>query len=168
MSPSLTPTYTPGITGEYSLQALAGSMLRLQNDIPLPALSLLSDGSASHTARCVFSPTYTIYTSLHCRHRYANRALRIAKHHLFHSQPSGCSYPPAMPSFPPTRMPKQAGFNTLLPTPVNSRRSLTHLQSFTGTYNLPPPATHALTPPFKGVSARGVGRGLWGRGQDND
>jgi hypothetical protein len=34
--------------------------------------------------------------------------------------------------------------------------SLTHLQSLTGTYNPAPKATHALTPLFKGVSARGV------------
>jgi hypothetical protein len=33
--------------------------------------------------------------------------------------------------------------------------SLTHLQSLTGTYKLVPKATHALTPLFKGVSARG-------------
>jgi hypothetical protein len=32
--------------------------------------------------------------------------------------------------------------------------SLTHLQSLTGTYNPAPQATHALTPLFKGVSAR--------------
>jgi len=159
MTPSLTPTYTPGITGEYTLQALAGSMLRLQNGIPLPALSLLSDRPAFHTARCVFSPTYTIYTSLYARHRCANPDPRIANHHLFHSRSSWCSYPPAMQYLPPTRMPKQAGFDTLLPTLGNLCQSLTHLRSFTGTYNLSPPATHALTPLFKGVSARGVANG---------
>lgn len=157
MPPSLTPTYTPGITGEYALQALAGSRLCLQNDFPLPTLSLLSDGPAPDTAGCASISTYAIYTSLYCRNRYVNPDPRIAKHHLFHSRPSWRSYPPAMPSLPPTRMPKQAGFNTLLPTLVNSCQPLTHLRSFTGTYNLSHSATHALTPLFKGVSARGVG-----------
>lgn len=76
------------------------------------------------------------------------------------------SHPSSAPFIPrqtASRLPLKAIFapcsRLLRPTFRYNPLSFTLLQSLTGTYGKMPQATHALTPHFKGVSARGVGRG---------
>ena len=71
------------------------------------------------------------------------------------------TYRPLNPFIPPKRvsfLPLNAKNKRIIcafsPTSQVFTLSLTHLQSLTGTYNPAPQATHALTPLFKGGSAR--------------
>lgn len=74
----------------------------------------------------------------------------------------GCSAP-LIPRQTASRLPLTSIFDPfsrlLHPTFCCDGFPLTLLRSLTGTYNGAPPATHALTPHFKGVSARGAGKG---------
>jgi len=156
MPSSLTPTYTPGITSRYALRALAGSILNWLNAVPPLVLSLLSDWTTSYAARYRSSSTYITYTDLRPCQPGADRLPKLTEIHLSLSRLAWGPYSPAIRCLSPIQTQNQAGFRASSPTMNNLGLSLTHLHPFTGTYISLPGATHALTPLFKGVSARGV------------
>jgi hypothetical protein len=159
MLPSLTPTYTPPITTRYGLQAGARRSILPSNDICYRLWSPDRLQAASLTSRCASEFTYDTYIELHLHCLHANRLPKAVKMHLSHSQPIHRSYPPSTSWFSPTRSQNHAVANQYPPTSGVAQVSFTHLQPLTSTYDPSPPATHALTPLFKGVSARGVANG---------
>lgn len=155
MTTSLTPTYTSSVTGQSRQQSLVRSPSLIGKDISHLAPPSAGDWRVFQAPGYVFSFTHTTYTSLRPFCRCSDRLLRIVKSHLSHSRPVWRIYSLVAGCFSPTSVRNHAVFNKYSPTSGAGRVSFMHLRSLMGTYAPPPPATHALTPLFKGVSARG-------------